>query len=86
MKRLIEIKARIIQKSGNQSGVSAGNMKIPGMKIGTQISPGGPTYEDIAWLIEKVELARIFMLSCKFERETDRLSSEKIIHDIDNGR
>lgn len=58
MTRLETIRSRVIQKSHQEASVGTGKMRIPGMKIGTQMAPGGPTYEDVMWLLEKIEKAK----------------------------
>lgn len=55
MQKIERIKACVTSKSGKQTGVSTGEMKIPGMNIGTKLAPGGPTLEDVMWLIERLE-------------------------------
>lgn len=55
--RIDEIKYRVIQKSGKSGSPSSGDLRIPGMNIGTRIAPGAPTYEDIIWLMEKLDQA-----------------------------
>lgn len=86
MERLKQIEARIVNKAGNPSGVSAGNMKIPGMKIGTQMTPGGPTFEDLVWLIEKVKAMKNFIRTATYEKDDDKHMALKIAEDVENGK
>ena len=86
MDRLADIKSRVIQKSGNQSGLSTGKMKIPGMKIGTQIAPGAPSWEDILWLAEKVEKLKDFMRGCGYSNIPDRDGAWKLIREVEGGK
>ncbi len=85
MNRMQEIEARVINKSGNSSGVGTG-MRIPGMKIGTQISPGGPRYEDVIWLIEKVKKCKEFIRTATYEKKEDMFVGQKLIEEIDAGK
>lgn len=79
MTRIMRILAQVVNKSGNPSGVSAGNMRIPGMKIGTQISPGGPSYEDIVWLTEKIDRCKDLL------GRIGTQEAQEIIKEIDEG-
>lgn len=54
MNRIEDIRARIIQKSAKDTMGKGNELRIPGMSIGTRIAPGGPTFEDIVWLTEKL--------------------------------
>ena len=56
------------------------------MKIGTQISPGGPTYEDVMWLIEKVKTLKTFIRSATYQKEDDTHMALKLIEDIEKGK
>lgn len=61
-------------------------MQIPGMKIGTQISPGGPSYEDITWLIEKVQKVKAFISSASFSKKEDLMQAEMLFKEIEDGK
>ena len=85
MDKLNTIEAKVLNKAGKETEVSDKNMRIPGMKIGTQMSPGAPSYEDIMWLVSTVKKCRQFIKSTSYEHEEDMLHGKKIVEDIDKG-
>ena len=86
MKRVELIRARITKVAQRETGVGNGAMRIPGMKIGAQMTPGGPDYEDIVWLCDKVEMLAMFAKTATYTEKKDMHVATKLVLDIEQGR
>ena len=85
MKRINSIRARIVNISGKETGIG-GSMRIPGMKIGTQMAPGAPNYEDIMWMADSLEKVAEFLKSAEYVAVEDAHVAKKLAEDIEEGR
>lgn len=85
MNRIQEIKARVVNVANRETSVGAGKMRIPGMKIGSQMSPAGPKLEDVVWMAEKLEKAAEFLKTAVYEKEDDMHTAQKMVYEIEGG-
>ncbi len=67
MSRLDEINSKVVHMAGKPLGPS--EMRIPGMKIGSQLYPNGPTIEDLLWMSAKLIKCKQFLESCSLQGE-----------------
>ena len=81
MKRIETIRARVINTANRETQVGS-DMRIPGMKIGTRMSAGGPTFEDINWLIDLAERAVKFIETAHYVKEEDMLVAQRFVSEI----
>lgn len=81
MRRIDEIRARVVNVANREAAVGTG-MRIPGMKIGTQLSPRGPSLEDINWIIELLERAGKFIETAEYVKEDDRLVAQRLVAEV----
>lgn len=86
MGRIEDIQSRVDMKAGSEGRVGSGGMRIPGMKIGTQIAPGGPTFEDVMFLIDKVQKCKAFISTANYSNKEDMEKARVIFNEIESGR
>ena len=86
MNRVEEIKVKVENKAGKESGISSGGMHIPGMKIGTQMSPGGPTFEDVIFLVEKIQKCKAFISTAEYSTKEDLNKAKNLFKEIEEGK
>jgi hypothetical protein len=86
MRRISEIRNRVTYAASRETAVSQGKMRIPGMKIGSQMSPAGPKLEDVIWLCDTLEQAAAFMKTAEYTTEKDMHMAMKLVHDIEEAR
>lgn len=82
MNRIQLIRARVLKTAQKETATGTGTMRIPGMKIGTQMNPGGPNFEDVVFLCDELEKIGEFLKTAEFTNQADSHIAQKFIHEI----